>query len=54
MEILLFIAAVILAVWGVIDLVTGHILWGIILLVLACLIGPGGYSIFGRGRRSRL
>jgi len=44
----LWIIAVIVAVIGVIVLISGSILWGIILLVLAALIGPGGYSIFNR------
>lgn len=42
---LLWIAAVILAILGIISLLTGSILWGILLLVAAALIGPGGYSI---------
>jgi drug/metabolite transporter (DMT)-like permease len=45
---LLWIAAVVLAVIGVIVLINGSIVLGIILLVLAALVGPGGYSIFNR------
>lgn len=45
MNFLLWIAAVILAVLGIISLVSGSILWGILLLIAAALIGPGGYSI---------
>ena len=48
MALLLWIGAVILAVLGVIALLGGNILWGIVLLVAAALVGPGGYSIFGR------
>ena len=44
----LWIIAVVIAVIGVIVLISGSILWGIILLVLAALVGPGGYSIFNR------
>ena len=44
----LWIIAVVVAVIGVIVLISGSILWGIILLILAALIGPGGYSIFNR------
>jgi hypothetical protein len=47
MAFLLWVVAVILAIWGVVDLLQGQILWGIILLVLACAIGPGGWSIWG-------
>lgn len=45
---LLWIIAVVVAVIGVIVLISGSVLWGIILLILAALIGPGGYSIFNR------
>lgn len=48
---LLWIAAVILAIFGIMQLLGGQILMGIILLVVAAAIGPGGYSVFrGRGR----
>ena len=48
---LLWIIAVIVAVIGIIVLISGSIIWGIVLLVAAALIGPGGYSLFrGRGR----
>lgn len=46
---LLWIIAVIVAIIGIIVLISGSIIWGIVLIILACLIGPGGYSIF-RGR----
>jgi hypothetical protein len=49
MSLLLWIIAVILAVVGVVQLLQGQIIFGIVLLVVACLVGPGGYSIF-RGR----
>ena len=46
----LWIIAVIVAIIGIIVLVGKCIIWGIVLLVIvAALIGPGGYSIF-RGR----
>ncbi len=45
----LWIVAVIVAVIGIIVLISGSILWGIVLLVIAALIGPGGVSLF-RGR----
>ncbi len=52
MNLLLWIAAVVLAIWGVISLLQGAIVMGLVLLVVACLVGPGGYSIFrGRGAR---
>jgi hypothetical protein len=46
---ILWILAVVLAIVGIVQLVQGQIIFGVVLLVLACLVGPGGYSIF-RGR----
>ena len=48
MGLVLTILAVILAIVGVVQILQGQILWGIVLLVIAALVGPGGYSIFGR------
>ena len=45
---LLWIIAVAIAVIGIVVLFTGNILWGILLLILAALVGPGGVSIFRR------
>lgn len=45
---LLWVIAVILAVVGVVQLLQGQIIFGALLLVAACLVGPGGYSL---GRR---
>lgn len=45
---LLWIAAVILAVIGIVQILSGSILWGIILLILAAGVGPGGWSFFNR------
>ena len=44
----LFIIAAVIAVIGLIVLIGGSWLWGIILLIVAALVGPGGYSIFRR------
>jgi hypothetical protein len=43
---LLWIIAVILAVVGVVQLVQGQIVLGVVLIIAACLVGPGGYSVF--------
>ncbi|MEZ5298340.1 MAG: GPGG-motif small membrane protein [Ilumatobacteraceae bacterium] len=43
---LLWILAVILVVVGIIQLLQGQIILGIVLLIAAALVGPGGYSIF--------
>ena len=50
MTLLLWIAAVILVVVGLVLLIQGAIVAGIILMVLGFLVGPGGYSIYS-GRR---
>ncbi|MFN0030330.1 MAG: GPGG-motif small membrane protein [Acidimicrobiales bacterium] len=47
----LWIIAAILAVVGIVQLLQGQFIFGVILLIAACLVGPGGYSIF-RGRRA--
>lgn len=43
---LLWIIAVIIAIIGVVQLLQGQIVLGIVLLVAAALVGPGGYSLF--------
>ena len=47
----LWVIAAIIAVIGIVQLLQGKILFGVILLIAACLVGPGGYSVF-RGRRA--
>ncbi len=47
----LWLIAVIIAIVGVVQLFQGQILLAIVLFVVACLVGPGGYSVF-RGRRA--
>jgi hypothetical protein len=44
---LLWILAVILVVSGIVSLVRGQVLWGVVLIVVGLLVGPGGVSIFG-------
>ena len=46
MAFLLWIIAVILVVSGIVSLVRGQMLWGILLIVVGLVVGPGGYSIF--------
>jgi hypothetical protein len=46
MAFILWIIAVILVVSGIVSIIRGGILWGIALIVLGCLVGPGGVSIF--------
>lgn len=46
MSSLLWVVAVVLAIFGVIQLLQGQILLGIVLLVVAAAVGPGGFSVF--------
>lgn len=50
MATILWILAAILVIFGVVQLLQGAILYGIVLIVVGLLIGPGGVSMFG-GRR---
>lgn len=45
---ILWVLAVILVVVGIVQLLQGQIIFGIVLIALGCLVGPGGYSILGR------
>lgn len=47
---ILWIIAAILVIVGIVQLIQGQIILGIVLIVVGCLVGPGGYSIF-RSRR---
>ncbi|MFC8851363.1 MULTISPECIES: GPGG-motif small membrane protein [unclassified Micromonospora] len=46
MELILWILAVVLVVAGILALFRRQILWGIVLIVVGLLVGPGGVSIF--------
>lgn len=46
MTLILFIIAAILVIFGIVSLVRGQLLWGIALIILGLLVGPGGVSIF--------
>jgi len=48
--VLLWLIAAIIAIVGVVQLFQGQILFAIVLFIIACLIGPGGYSVFQRNR----
>ena len=48
---LLWLIAAVIAVIGIVQLIQGQIVLAIVLFVVACLVGPGGYSLFrGPGR----
>lgn len=46
MPLILWILAVILVVSGIVALIRGQVLWGIVLVIVGLLVGPGGVSIF--------
>ncbi|MGA8211663.1 MAG: GPGG-motif small membrane protein [Nocardioidaceae bacterium] len=46
MGFILWIIAVVLVIAGIVQIIRGGMLWGIVLIVLGLIIGPGGYSIF--------
>ncbi|MHA6795350.1 GPGG-motif small membrane protein [Pseudonocardia bannensis] len=46
MTTLLWILAVVLVVAGILAIVRRQLLWGIVLIIVGLLVGPGGVSIF--------
>jgi hypothetical protein len=44
----LWVIAAILVIIGVVQLLQGQIIFGILLIVVGLLVGPGGVSIFNR------
>jgi len=45
MEFLLWLLAVVLVVAGIVALFRREIVWGVLLIVVGFLVGPGGVSI---------
>ena len=46
MATLLWLIAVILVIAGIVTAIRGQLLFGIVLIVVGLLVGPGGVSIF--------
>jgi hypothetical protein len=46
MVFVLWLLAVILVVSGIVALVRREYLWGLVLIVVGLLVGPGGVSVF--------
>lgn len=44
----LWVIAAIIVIIGIVQLLQGQILFGIALIVVGALVGPGGVSIFNR------
>ncbi len=47
MTFILWLIAVVLVIAGIVTLIRGSVLFGILLIVVGLLVGPGGVSIFG-------
>ncbi len=45
MDLILWILAVILVVSGIVALTRKQLLWGVVLIVVGLLVGPGGVSL---------
>jgi hypothetical protein len=45
-EFVLWILAVILVISGIVSLFRGQVLWGVVLIIVGLLVGPGGVSVF--------
>jgi hypothetical protein len=43
---LLWIIAAVFVIAGIVGILRGAVLWGIVLIIVGLLIGPGGVSIF--------
>jgi hypothetical protein len=42
----LWIIAAVLVIAGIVTIIRGGVLWGIVLIVVGLLVGPGGVSLF--------
>lgn len=46
MALILWLIAVVLVIYGIVRLFQRDILWGLVLIIVGFLVGPGGVSIF--------
>jgi hypothetical protein len=46
MDFILWLIAVILVIAGIVTIIRGAVLYGIVLIIVGLLVGPGGVSIF--------
>jgi hypothetical protein len=46
MELILWLIAVVVVISGIVTIIRGSLLFGILLIIVGLLIGPGGVSIF--------
>jgi hypothetical protein len=47
MTLILWLIAVVLVISGIVTLVRGQVLFGVLLIIVGLLVGPGGVSVFG-------
>lgn len=47
MATILWIIAALLVISGIFAILRKQLVWGIVLIVVGCFVGPGGVSIFG-------
>jgi hypothetical protein len=45
-DLILWIIAAVLVISGIVALIRAEVLWGIVLIILGLLVGPGGVSLF--------
>jgi hypothetical protein len=45
---ILWVIAAVLVIVGIVQILQSQWIFGILLIVAGCLVGPGGYSIFSR------
>jgi hypothetical protein len=46
MDFVLWLIAVVLVIAGIVSLVRGAVMYGVALIVIGLLVGPGGVSVF--------
>ena len=46
MTFILWLIALILVIAGIVSIFRGQLLWGIVLIIVGLLVGPGGVSVF--------
>jgi hypothetical protein len=43
---ILWVIAAVLVIWGIVTIIRGGVLYGVVLIIVGLLVGPGGVSIF--------
>jgi hypothetical protein len=46
MDFILWLIAVILVIAGIVTIIRGAVLYGIVLIIIGLIVGPGGVSLF--------